>query len=424
MGYVKLSTKSVGSVVKIKVNGTLREFLVVHQGKPSSSYDDSCNGTWVLMKDIYTTKTWGNSSNEYADGTIHSYLNGEFLNLIDSNIRGTIKQVKVPYVIKFGGTSTSNVELGTGANGLSCKVFLLSGYECGWTTSASVSFPKDGAKLAYFGYDYDGASTRIANYGGTASNWWTRSAYTGSRSEHAWANSNVGKCLWHSRTYSYGIRPAMVLPSSTLFVNDSGVVSTRPLTVSTDAKDIGTKTAAFDWKYTATDVNGGSLTVIEELDGTSVNTQSGVASGTKKSFSRIGDAKAFQKILNGSHTLKVTASSGIASAAASATFVKAVHSASITLTSPMEADAQITLCAISVSGSIPRDASFKVEVTNNAKDSAPVWEDCTSAVQAGRNYVFENANATNGFAFNFRVNVARGASGEAGYITSVQGGFQ
>ena len=43
MAAVKLGAKGVGSVVKIKVNGTLRNFIVVHQGKPSSIYDASCD---------------------------------------------------------------------------------------------------------------------------------------------------------------------------------------------------------------------------------------------------------------------------------------------------------------------------------------------------------------------------------------------
>lgn len=53
MANVLLSTKAVGSTVKLTVNGKAREFIVVHQGKPSSVYDESCNGTWLLMKDIY-----------------------------------------------------------------------------------------------------------------------------------------------------------------------------------------------------------------------------------------------------------------------------------------------------------------------------------------------------------------------------------
>ena len=39
--------------------------------------------------------------------------------------------------------------------------------------------------------------------------------------------------------------------------------------------------------------------------------------------------------------------------------------------------------------------------------------------------IFENKDApTNTPAFSFRINASRGPSGEGGYITSVQGGFQ
>ena len=90
----------------------------------------------------------------------------------------------------------------------------------------------------------------------------------------------------------------------------------------------------------------------------------------------------------------------------------------------MEADALITICVLSVAGFIPADARYTVEVTNNAKDDAPIWEDCTTEVKSGANHIFENKTAANGFAFNFRVTAERGASGEGGYINSVQGGFQ
>ena len=64
-------------------------------------------------------------------------------------------------------------------------------------------------------------------------------------------------------------------------------------------------------------------------------------------------------------------------------------------------------------------------MTNNALDDTPAWEDCTTAVKAGANYIFENKDApTNTPAFSFRINASRGPSGEGGYITSVQGGFQ
>ena len=141
MANVKLGTKAVGSIVKIKVNGASKDFIVVQQGNPNTStYDSSCAGTWLLMKDIYTMSTFGNN-NSYKDSSIHTYLNGTFYNLIDSDIRAAIKQVKIPYL---NGTGGGDGSLATGANGLSTKVFLLSGYEVGWTTSDDINFPKDG----------------------------------------------------------------------------------------------------------------------------------------------------------------------------------------------------------------------------------------------------------------------------------------
>lgn len=78
----------------------------------------------------------------------------------------------------------------------------------------------------------------------------------------------------------------------------------------------------------------------------------------------------------------------------------------------------------SIRQQIPDDAKFKAEVTNNALDSSPVWQDATTEVKKGVNIVFENKTATNGAAFNFRVSVERGESGEGGYIEAVSGAFE
>ena len=416
MANVKLGTKAVGSIVKIKVNGASKDFIVVQQGNPNTStYDSSCNGTWLLMKDIYTTSTFGNN-NSYKDSSIHTYLNGTFYNLIDSNIRAAIKQVKIPYQ---NGTGSGG-SLATGSNGLSTKVFLLSGYEVGWTTSDNGYFPKDGVRLAYFGNSSSGNSKRIAYNGSSAAIWWLRSPYTGNNNGVWYVRTDGSDNIsWYNN--SYGVRPAFILPS-TLVVSDDGTVSvnTAP-TVSTDGAALGEKNTAFAWKYTVTDADGDSLTVTEKLDGTTKRTYTATRK-TTNSFAVTGEY--FQKITNGSHTMTVTVTDGKATVTKTFTFTKAVTAASITLAKPMEADAQITLCAITVGGLIPADAVFKVEVTNNGKDSSPVWEDATTEARNGRNHLFTNQTAANGFAFNFRVTAERGASGESGYIASIQGGFQ
>ena len=53
-----------------------------------------------------------------------------------------------------------------------------------------------------------------------------------------------------------------------------------------------------------------------------------------------------------------------------------------------------------------------------------MWQDVTTEVRKGVNIVFENKTATAGAAFNFRVSVERGASGEGGYIEAISGAFQ
>lgn len=219
MANVQLSAKAVGSIVKLKVNGTAKEFIVVHQGKPGSMYDDSCNGTWLLMKDIYEERVWHSSNvNKYESSTIHTYLNGTFLNLFDSDVKNAVKQVKIPYRKNGGSNGTDQ----SGANGLPCKVFLLSGYEVGWTISDYRYFPVDGAKLAYFerGADTSANNKRIANFDGPAANWWLRSQDTYDTRVVCFVNS-IGDDGSDPASSSYGIRPALVLPSDAI-VDDGG----------------------------------------------------------------------------------------------------------------------------------------------------------------------------------------------------------
>lgn len=211
---IPIGTLPVGSVVKIGVNGKSYDFLVVNQGIPSNSslYDSSCDGTWLLMKDIYENRQWHNSNvNNLENSTIHSYLNGTFLNLFESNIRDAIKQVKLPYR-KNGGSDGWDQ---SGANGLSCKIFLLSGYEVGWTSSDNQYFPQDGAKLSYFesGTGKSASNKRIAKLNGSADGWRLRSPFTRG-TNLVWFVNSVGGYSYYDASSSRGIRPAFILPGT------------------------------------------------------------------------------------------------------------------------------------------------------------------------------------------------------------------
>ena len=202
------------------------------------------------------------------------------------------------------------------------------------------------------------------------------------------------------------------------------VNNNRPPVVSCDTptgSDLGTRAAGFSICYSVTDPDGDPVTVTEDIDGTALRTFS-AESGKAYTMELAGET--FMKLLNGSHALAITAGDGNATAIHRLTFTKEVTEASITLKEAFPADDKISICVLSVAGHIPADADYTVEVTNNANDDDPVWEDCTIEVKNGGNHIFTNETAENGFAFNFRVNVKRGASGEGGYISGIQGGFQ
>ncbi len=185
--------------------------------------------------------------------------------------------------------------------------------------------------------------------------------------------------------------------------------------------DLGTMAEGFSIDYSASDADGDAVSITESVDGKPLRQ---FTAGAGQTYTAQVTGETFMKLLNGAHTLTLAASDGKAEAAHTLSFAKLVTAASVTLAEPMEADDQITLCVLSVTGHIPADAAYSVKVTNNARDEAPVWEDCTEETRNGGNHIFANQTAANGFAFNFRLDVKRGESGQGGYINSVQGGFQ
>ena len=614
MATVALGTKAVGSKVQLKLGGVKKNFIIVHKGKPSSLYDDSCNGVWLLQEDIQETRQWQSTNvNKLESSEIQAYLNSTYLALFDANIQAQIKQVKIPYRQNGGSGGTDR----SGANGLSCKIFLLSAREVGFSDTY---IPNDGAKLDYFNSGNGTDTKRVAKYNGSATVWWLRSPYT-HNTGYVWVVYSDGQSNGNGANYTYGVRPALVLPTD-LLVSDDGTVTTNTApttpgtinvpgtiqggstieiswTASTDAENnlegyiverstnggtswsqvyqgsalkttntvaagtqtvmyrvksydsdglsssyrtssqitvinntapsapasitvpntvyggqsivvtwgaatdpdgdavtyalerqidggdwaqiytgsnlsftdpitrgwtsvayrvkaidsrsasgpyatsptrtvnnnlaptvtcsqasgtnLGTKNAGFSIDYSVSDPDGDTVTVKEAIDG-EVKRSFTATAGTPYTFQVTGET--FMKVLNGDHTLTITANDTKADTVHKLLFKKEITAAMITLTDPVEADAKIAVCVLSVNGSIPADANFEVKVTNNGKDAAPVWEDCTNAVKTGANHVFTNSTQTNGWAFNFKVTVSRGASGQGGYINSVQGGFQ
>ena len=234
----------IGASVFMNVNGVRTEFLVVQQGKPSGSwswgdetysYDSSCNGTWLLMKDVYPVemKYYDGATHlfGYRNSTIHSYLKNTFFYLLDSNIQSVVKQVKLP--LEYGGTLDTNV-------------FLLSAYELGVYedegSDGNPLPPISGRKLDYFLQDgYYPQSNTKANEkrkcynNGTLAVYPTRTTWDDYDEEDDftrlvyWCVDTSGaftrRYTNYENVYMETPRPAMILPSDTIVDGNFDVIA-------------------------------------------------------------------------------------------------------------------------------------------------------------------------------------------------------
>lgn len=406
MATTTLGNKSVGSIVKLKENGVLVDFYVAKH-----DYENGLNGsgrTLVVRKDCYDTRQWHTSNvNAYATSAIDTWLNSTYKNLLDADIRGVIGTTKIKYTPGNGNTTVGTLER---------AIFLLSVTELGRSTSYANT---EGTALSI------ASSLQIAYLNGSAVVQWTRSPSTSSTNYACYLSTNGG-VNYSSCGTTRGSRPAFTLPS-TLSVSDDGSVSvnTAPTISGSYATgtNLGTKTAGFNLTYTVADADGDTVTVKEYLDNVLQRTYTATL-GATNTFQCVTAAN-FQTVLNGAHTLKVVANDGKAdSAAYTITFTKKVTKATITLASALPADDTIQVMVMTLTSSIPADANLEVLVTNNANDSSPVWEDATADIKNGVNHVFTNKTAANGFAFNFKLTVERGASDTGGYISNIGGAFE
>ena len=406
MATTTLGNKSVGSIVKLKENGVLVDFYVAKH-----DYENGLNGsgrTLVVRKDCYDTRQWHTSNvNAYATSAIDTWLNSTYKNLLDADIRGVIGTTKIKYTPGNGNTTVGTLER---------AIFLLSVTELGRSASYANT---EGTALSI------ASSLQIAYLNGSAVVQWTRSPNTLNTYGAYYLNTN-GNVSNNYCSSTYGSRPAFTLPS-TLSVSDDGSVSvnTAPTISGSYATgtNLGTKTAGFNLTYTVADADGDTVTVKEYLDNVLQRTYTATL-GATNTFQCVTAAN-FQTVLNGAHTLKVVANDGKAdSAAYTITFTKKVTKATITLASALPADDIIQVMVMTLTSSIPADANLKVLVTNNANDSSPVWEDATADIKNGVNHVFTNKTAANGFAFNFKLSVERGASDTGGYISNIGGAFE
>lgn len=383
-------------------------------------------GTWSSVGDNGRRNNiaWGvtdpGASGETHTCTIYNWLTTTYFNKFAADVKGWMGKTK--YLAHSKTFSTS--------------IFTLSASESVY----SLSSRPEGTLLS------EAARKRLENiFTNFGNNIWTRTQsdhvsyyYSSSDKDYYYdgvALSSVSSSDWgrfsttYGHTQNWGYLPCFTLPE-TLYIDKDGFASeNQPPEVTSDVgasgAELGEKNAPFTVGYTVTDGDGDPMRIVEKVNGVELAVRESVAIGTELTVQCLSEKALFQQILNGDNTLVLEVDDGKTTTEWTATFTKNVTSAVLSLAHPLTADDTITVAALTLEGSFPTDMNLTVELTNNALDDSPVWENCTD-IQRGEakafvHHAFTNKTAARGFAFNYKVTISRGESGVGGSVTMIGG---
>lgn len=193
-------------------------------------------------------------------------------------------------------------------------------------------------------------------------------------------------------------------------------------TISGSDTNLGVKTTGFTQTYVVDDVDEDNVTVTEYIDGRPIRSYNATL-GATNTFDVTNEE--WLKLSNGSHTLTITAQDETGDEATrNYTFIKNVTSFTIE-TNPIVATTNPTRIALTIGRNIPNGATFIVEVCNNAFDTNPSWEDCTSSVISNMVHTFENTTKTaSQWAVAIRITVKRNGVSGSCYVDAIGGNFE
>lgn len=407
-----------------------------------------------IAGDSTITVTWTASSD--VDGNLAGYY-------VDRSTDGGTTWARI---YQGDALSTRNlVEYGTGSVMYRVKAYDTAGEESGWRTSQQITVSNNHAPttpaslsvpatiLASSAIVISWGASTDEDAGDTITYVLERAADSTTNFQQIYSGSgrtftdNVGK--WGTVRYrvkavdNHGAASEYRSVSRTITANAAPTITCAHA----DKTDLGVKTEAFSFTYSVNDTNpDDTLTVTETVDGVKRRTYAATRGASNTFQFRTGTAAStsyWQKLLNGSHTIKISVSDGKASASLTLSFIKSITGCSVTLGTPVTADTGkiFKTVGFSICGEIPEGGLTTVQVTANASAASPVWEDILidsgdagykaegrrksstavkeNAALEGGNHVFLHEFAAPGSSFNFRVQ-ADAADGEGGYISSVQ----
>lgn len=367
-----------------------------------------------------------------------SYYKNTYSTKFTTTVKSWIGSTKIHVNSLHNPLNNSSPSYSMDVTSASFSFFAISSVELGASSLGNYNY-SDGTTLS------TAARTRLAAILRSYGAFWTRSPgprntdhHTDSDgdSEYYFANgvyvqsaSGASFNLDQAWSYEIGYLPCFTLPE-TLYIDKDGFPTVnQPPEVTSAAGEsgaaLGEKNEPFTLSYTVTDGDGDPMTITEKVNGVALAVRENVSTGTELTVQCLSEKALFQQILNGENTLVLEADDGKTSTDWTATFTKNVTSAVLSLAQPLTADDTITVAALTLEGSFPSDMSLTVELSNNAQDDVPVWENCTD-IQRGESrafvhHAFTNKTAAKGAAFNYKVTITRGASGVGGNITMIGG---
>ena len=260
----QLGSKAIGSIVKVRIGGVEKEFIVVQHGRPlvngiaSANYSASLdNATIIMARDTEAPRQWGNynwqvqNNNYYPGSLIDTYLNNEYFNSIDALVRAEIVQVTIP--VRLTGQTS-------GTTGHTTRIFLPSIRECGirnadyssqfesWgVQSRSIYVEALSGDLKFDYFDFGEAAGALAKRAvATSGEYWLRSTIYRITTSSTWPGGDFawGQDALHfdnaGNMYRYPfittlnqdaniiqsrrVRPTFALPK-TILVNDSNLIT-------------------------------------------------------------------------------------------------------------------------------------------------------------------------------------------------------
>lgn len=228
---------------------------------------------------------------------------------------------------------------------------------------------------------------------------------------------------WKSVQYRVAAYDTVGWQSDWLTSETRTVINNSPSVISGTDENLGTKSEGFTRSYTVTDPESDRVTVEERIDDVLIRSHTPTL-GETNVFSVTEDT--WLRLFNGTHTMTVTAKDAIENITVRTyTFTKAVDSFTIQNIMPLTADIRPTRMRLSVTREIPAGATFTVYLCNNGFDSAPTWEDATSAVTGHLIHLFANTTKTApAWGVGVKIEVTRGTGEGACYVSQIDGNYE